>query len=84
MNGQQYSRGGAAQFAYHDAEAVLALSPSSGLVTGATVVRVLGQGFQPFVESVCRFGDGNARFSASLRIRHHRCSETASASSNCS
>ena len=59
LNGQQYSRS-AVQFAYHEAEEVLGLSPSSGLLTGSTRVRVLGRGFQPFAESLCRFGSLNA------------------------
>ena len=56
LNGQQYSRS-AVRFAYHTPEQVLRLSPSSGLITGSTIVRVLGSGFRPFEETLCRFGD---------------------------
>ena len=56
LNGQQYSRS-AVRFAYYEAESVTRLSPSSGLIGGSTVVRVLGSGFRPFEEGLCRFGD---------------------------
>ena len=56
LNGQQYSRS-AVRFAYYEAESVARLSPSSGLIGGSTVVRVLGSGFRPFEEGLCRFGD---------------------------
>ena len=55
LNGQQYSRS-AVRFAYYAPEAVVRLSPSSGLITGSTVVRVLGSGFRPFDVSLCHFG----------------------------
>ena len=54
MNGQQYSRS-AVRFSYYAVEAVVELSPSSGLIGGSTVVRVLGNGFRPFDVSLCRF-----------------------------
>ena len=47
LNGQQYSRS-AVQFAYHSPVQVLSLSPSTGLVGGHTLLRVLGDEFQPF------------------------------------
>ena len=59
MNGQQYSRS-AVQFAYHGPEDVVGLSPSSGLVTGSTRMRVYGSGFRPFDEAVCHFGGAAA------------------------
>ena len=70
MNGQQYSRS-AVRFAYHEPETVLRLSPSSGLITGSTVVRVLGSGFQPFEETLCRFGEFsvNATWVSSGEVR---------------
>ena len=58
MNGQQYSTS-KVPFVYHDPSAVTSLSPSSGVSAGSTVVRVLGSGFQPFEETLCRFGSGS-------------------------
>jgi len=70
LNGQQYSRS-AVRFAYHAPEEVLRLSPSSGLITGSTVVRVFGSGFRPFEESLCRFGEiaVNATWVSSGEVR---------------
>ena len=70
LNGQQYSRS-AVRFAYHEPETVVQLSPSSGLITGSTVVRVLGSGFRPFETTLCRFGAiaVNATWVSSSEVR---------------
>ena len=61
----------AVRFAYHTPEAVLRLSPSSGLISGSTVVQVHGTGFRPFEGSVCRFGgiEVNATWVSSSEVR---------------
>ena len=63
LNGQQYSQSAVA-FAYHVSEQVLALSPSVGPQAGSTRIRVLGSGFQPLPEAVCRFGTGGTTAAA--------------------
>ena len=60
LNGQQFSTS-AVPFSYHEPEFVTRLSPNSGLVGGATLVRVLGGHFEPFAETLCRASVATAR-----------------------
>jgi hypothetical protein len=84
MNGQQYSRSGVV-FAYHTPEQVIGVSPSSGMHTGSTYVRVLGTGFQPFSGALCRFGDTNASVHATyVSSEEMRCASVPARSSGAS